>query len=274
VAEFRALRAGTPVAHTSPDHGTGTTRMHNITDLALSRLVAQDRALEVTANNLANANTPGYRAERTIFAAWIAREPQLGLPRGERNLDFAQDRATYRDVTAGTRVRTGNPLDLAIGDTQGWLTVMTPNGTRLTRAGQFELGADGSIVDEDGNALLDVNGRKLQTDPSDPELTIASDGTVSAASGPIGQIGVVKPDNPASLTPEGGHLMRTDGTATRPVAAPQIQQGTLEDSNVQPIGELTRMMNDTRAFQMTTQLIQAELDRENSAITKILAKGN
>jgi flagellar basal-body rod protein FlgF len=247
--------------------------MHNITDLALSRLVAQDRALEVTANNLANANTPGYRAERTIFAAWIAREPQRGLPAGERDLDYAQDRATYRDGSAGPRVHTGNPLDIAIGDPQAWLSVMTPGGTRLTRAGHFELAADGTLVDEDGDALLDVNGRKLQTDPADPALTISGDGTISASSGSIGQIGVVRPSNPASLTPEGGHRMRADGPTT-PVAAPQIQQGALEDSNVQPIGELTRMMNDVREFQMTTQLIQAELDRESSAITKILAKGN
>jgi flagellar basal-body rod protein FlgF len=245
--------------------------MENITSVALSRLVAQSRGLEVTATNLANANTPGFRAERTVFSDWMAREPTRGLPKGGRDLAYAQDVETYRDTTVGTRTHTANPLDIAIGNPGGWLTVLTPKGPRLTRAGHFELGTDGTIIDENGNALLDVAGNKLQTAPTDTELTIAADGSLSGADGQIGQIGVVQPTDSTKMQAEGGHLLAA-GSPTAAVAAPQIIQGALEDSNVQPIGELTRMMNDMREFQMTTQMIQAEIDRQNGAIDKIMAK--
>ena len=102
-------------------------------------------------------------------------------------------------------------------------------------------------------------------------MTIAGDGTVSSENGRIGKIGVVKPDDPMQLTAEGATLFRS-GTPTSPVPLPGITQGAKEGSNVQPVLELTRMMNDLREFQFTTQLIQAEDDRIQAAIDKILPR--
>jgi len=239
--------------------------MENVTTLALSRLVAQSRALEVTATNLANTNTPGFRASRTIFTDFLARQP------GGQALAYTQDRATYRDASAGERTHTGNKLDIALGNTTGWLTVQTAAGPRLTRAGHFELNGDGTVVDEAGNPLLDSNGGKLQTAPTDINLTITADGTLSGANGPIGRIGVVAPQNAAQMQAEGAHLFAAT-TPTAPVADPHVIQGSLEQSNVQPIQELARMMDDEREFQFTTQMIQAESDRQNGALEKIMAK--
>lgn len=247
--------------------------MENPSTIALSRLVAQQRALDVTATNLANAGTLGFRAERTLFSDWMVRQTAKGEPPGGQTVSYAQDRATYRDGQAGTLRHTANPLDLALAGQAGWFTMQTAAGPRLTRAGHFQLNASGAIVDEDGNALLDVNGRPLQTAPSDTQLNVAGDGTLSSENGQIGRVGVVQPDDENKMLPEGGRLF-ANASPTKPVAAPRIVQGAIEDSNVQPITELNRMTNDLREFQFTTQIIQAESDRQNGAIDKIMKKGS
>ena len=241
--------------------------MDNATSITLSRLVAQSRSMDVIAGNLANMSTPGYRAERVVFADWLAPQKGAGIPRGDSQLAFTQDRATYRDRAEGTLTQTGNPLDIALsGD--GYFTVATPNGTRLTRAGRFTLQADGTISDAAGNALLDVNNQKLSVAPSDTVLTISADGAISSQNGPIGKIAVVTPSDPNRMTAEGGRLLRAD-VPTTPVATPKLVQGAVEDSNVQPTAELVRMMSTEREFQFATQFAEAEGQREQSAIDKI-----
>ena len=247
--------------------------MENATTIVLSRLVAQTRALDVTASNLANAGTPGFRASRMLFSDWLAREPAGAEPPGGRLMEYTQDRSTWRDTTAGTIRHTANPLDLAIGAPAGWFTVQAPQGPRLTRAGHFELNSQGTVVDEQGEALLDTTGRPLQTTQADTVLTVAGDGTLSSENGQIGKIGVVQPADPAQMQAEGGRLLATS-SPTAQVAAPRLVQGAVEDSNVQPIVELNRMTNDLREFQFTTQFLQGESDRQTGAIDKIMKKGS
>lgn len=247
--------------------------MDNTTTIALSRLVAQSRAMDVTANNLANTSTPGYRTERMLFSDWLLREPGSGsaAPPGGRVLAYTQDRATYREQQAGTLTHTGNPLDLAIsGD--GYFTVRTPNGTRLTRAGHFERSANGTIVDENGNPLLGATGAPLQLAPADTDISIAGNGIVSSQNGLIGAVALVTPDDPNKMQAEGSRLFNSGSPTTR-VATPGIVQGAIEGSNVQPTLEITRMMTDVREFQFTTQFLQAEADRQQSAIEKITQRG-
>ena len=104
-------------------------------------------------------------------------------------------------------------------------------------------------------------------------MTIAGDGTVSSQNGQLGKIGVVAPSDPLRITAEGGTLFRAD-VPTAPVAAPGVVQGTVEDSNVQPVLEMTRMMDGLRQFQFVSELIQAENDRQQSAIDKLLPQGS
>jgi flagellar basal-body rod protein FlgF len=243
--------------------------MDNINSIALSRLSVAQQAMDVIAGNLANISTPAYRAERVVFADWLLREPGEAEPRGGRVLAFTQTRATYRDRGRGALTQTGNPLDLAItGD--GWFTVQTPNGTRLTRAGRFTLQQDGSITDGDGHALLDVNGQPMKLSTADTDLSVKADGTLRSQNGTIGQIAVVAPNDPNRMTAEGGRLFRAD-TPTTPVPQPKIMQGAVEDSNVQPIGEIVRMISTERDFQFVTQFVEAEGQRRQSAIDKIAA---
>lgn len=238
------------------------------TDIAASRSVAQQRVLDVIANNIANASTPGYRAERVQFSDWISRQPGTASPPGGRTIDYAQDRATWREQQPGTLTHTANPLDLALsGD--GYFTVATPRGPRLTRDGRFGLLPNGTLVDGAGQAVLDSNGQLIQLAPSDSRISVAGDGTVSSENGQIGKIGVVRPQDPLRMVAEGGTLLLAN-TPTVPVAAPDLVQGAVEQSNVQPVLEMTRMMDGLRQFQALAQFMQAEDDRQQAVIDKLL----
>lgn len=237
-------------------------------NIATSRLVAQQRVMDVIAGNLANANTPGYKAERVQFSDWLSRQSGGTTPRGGNPIAFTQDRATWREQQAGTVTHTGNPLDLALTGS-GYFTVSTANGPRLTRDGRFGLMPSGTIADAAGNPVLDTNGRPIQLAPTDTQITIAGDGTVSSANGQIGKIGVVQPVDPMLLSAEGGTLFRSD-SPTAPVASPAIEEGAVEESNVQPITEVTRMIDGQRTFEFMAQFVQAESDRQQNAIEKLL----
>lgn len=241
--------------------------MDNSTTIALSRLVAQARAVDVTATNIANASTPGYRAQRMLFSDWLL--PEAGGRKG--SIAYTQDRATYQVRDPGAYTHTGNPLDLAIGNPDAWFQVQTPGGAKLTRGGHFTLDARGTVIDSQGDALLDRNSRPMVVAATDAVLSVAGDGTLSSENGQIGNIGLVSPDNPALLRVEGGQLYAAGG-ATTPVAAPRLTQGAVEESNVQPIVEMNRMTNDLREFQFVSQFIQAESDRQQGAIDKIMQK--
>jgi flagellar basal-body rod protein FlgF len=239
-------------------------------NIALSRLAAQQRVMDVIANNIANANTPGFRAERVQFADWLTPENAAGAPGGERNVAYTQDRATWREQQAGTITHTGNTFDLAL-TSDGYFTVNTPNGPRLTRDGRFGLMPNGTISDGAGNAVLDTNGQPIVVSQTDTNVTIAGDGTVSSENGQLGKIGIVRPDDPMQLSAEGNTLFRS-ASPTVAVTAPGVVQGSVEDSNVQPILETTRMMDGLRQFQFITQFVQAESDRQQAVIDKLLSQ--
>lgn len=241
--------------------------MQNITSVALSRLIAQQRAMDVTAANLANADTAGYKTERVVFSDWISRQSAAGSGGANGTILYTQDRATYRDQRAGSLKNTDNPLDMALGG-DGFFTVQTAQGPRLTRAGHFSLSAGGTIVDGAGNNLLDSAGQPLRVAPTDTRITVAADGSLNSENGPLGRVGVVTPDDPNLLQAEGAQLLRAD-TPTPQQPVPHLIQGALEESNVQPIQEVTAMTNDLREFQFVTQLLQAESDRVQSVIEKL-----
>jgi flagellar basal-body rod protein FlgF len=251
--------------------------MNLASNVAVSRLVAAQRAMDITADNLANVDTPGYKSEHVLFTDWLSRQAgPLGgssAGAGEASVAYVQDRATWRDQTAGTLTHTGNPFDLALTK-DGYFTVTTPAGPRLTRNGRFGLMPDGTLSDLSGNAVLDTAGQPIKLAPTDTAVTIAGDGTVSSLeSGQIGKIGVVQPGDPMRVTAEGGTLFRADVPTTQ-VTSPGMLQGAVESSNVQPVLEVTRMMDGLRQFQFVSEMVQAENDRQQSAIDKLLPQGS
>lgn len=238
------------------------------TYVALSRMDAQSRAMDVVASDIANASTPGFKTTHVLFSDWLNVQRGVTAPPGGRVVAFTQDRATYRDTQPGTVTHTGNPFDLAIGG-QGFFTVSTPRGPRLTRAGRFSPAPDGTLADEAGNPVLDTQGQPIRLGQGAKEVMVTADGTISTAQGPIGKIGVVQPTDANRLQAEGGRLLLAN-TPTQPVATPAVVQGAVEDSNVQSIVEITRMMTMLREFQFTSQFVQGESDRQQKAIDTLL----
>jgi flagellar basal-body rod protein FlgF len=245
--------------------------MDNPGYIALSRLVAQNRATAVLANNMANTETPGFRANRPIFAQHLERQRDSRSFPGGAEMNFAWDRATWRDESAGPVQTTGNPLDIAISG-EGYFAVQTPRGERYTRAGRFALGSEGTVVDAEGNPLMDSSGNPFRVGPGDSRLTVRGDGTLASENGEIGRIRVVRFADAQRMVAEGERLLSDGGQAAEPMDRPALVQGALEGSNVRPVLELTRLTAEMREFQFVAQFAEKEGERLSGAVDRILRK--
>lgn len=239
----------------------------------LSRLTLQERATAVLANNIANADTPGFRAHRSVFAEQVRHAGGVEGPSALRDTAYVQDRATWRETGQGPVQQTGNPLDIAISG-EGFFAVETPRGERFTRAGRFTLGADGRILDMDGNPLLSVEMQPLALPPGDARIEILGDGTVRTENGPIGRLRVVRFEDPQRLRAEGSRHFDAAGEPPLPLQRPALIQGAVEGSNVQPIAEMTRLTAELREFQFATQFAEREGERMQSVIDRLLRPRN
>ena len=240
--------------------------------IVLSRLAAQHRATDVLAANIANAGTPGFKASQTLFASHMSRQSGAASPPGGAELAFTQDRATWRDLAPGSLQHTGNPLDMALsGD--GFFAVQTERGERYTRAGHFTLSPDSQVVDPAGNPVLGEGGQPLTLPPGDVRLEVKGDGSVSSESGPIGRLRVVRFEDPQRLMAEGARLMAApEGVEALPAPSPGVVQGAVEESNVSPVAELTRLTASLREFQFAAQFIEKEGERLGTAVDRILKR--
>jgi len=239
--------------------------------VALSRQSALVRQMDTVANNLANVATPGFKSEMEIFTTVPIRSQVRGAP---QKLAYVQDFATARDFTAGPMNATGNDLDIAIQG-NGFFVVQTPNGPRYTRFGHFQLNAAGQVVTKQGYPVL-ANGAPLQIDPDDGPVQISGDGSVSAdrtqggnAQAVYGKLDVVDFANKDALKPEEGVMFTTDAPPI-PVAQPAIVQRMLEQSNVQPVKELTTMITVQRSYEAMQKFIDGEDDRMKRAVNYII----
>jgi flagellar basal-body rod protein FlgF len=224
----------------------------------IARQVGLMSEMQSIANNIANSGTTGFRREGVVFSEYVQSSP------GSPSLSMAAARVRNIDLSQGTITETGGRFDLAIRG-EGFFAVDTEDGQRLTRAGHFIPNAQGDLVTPDGHRLLDAGGAAVFVPPDARSVTIAADGTVSADGDPIAQIGVVMPEDPLSLRHEPGVLFAFEG-ATIPAEDATLLQGKLENSNVNPILEISRMIEVQRAY----ELGQAFLDRESDRRSKMI----
>ncbi|MBI4576433.1 MAG: flagellar hook-basal body protein [Planctomycetes bacterium] len=219
---------------------------------------------EVLANNLANANTPGFKRDYTIFRerATEAQENQLSpfdvnqvLERIGGNLFL--DRTPY-EPTAGPLESTGLPLDVAL-DGPGWFAVGDGRGTYYTRNGEFTRNARGEMVNQDGLNVLDETGRPILL--GDQQVHIDEHGAIDSPAGPIARLGLYDAADPQDMRKRGDSLHVYEGQGQpRRVLAPVVRQGFLEKSNVEPVTEMVRMIDGMRAYEANMRLVR-EADR-------------
>ncbi|WP_340108168.1 flagellar hook-basal body complex protein [Pikeienuella sp. HZG-20] len=236
--------------------------MDNPGYVTLSRQSGLLKDMQIIANNIANASTTGFRREGAVFAEMVDR---LNVVGGGTAQTAARVRVT--DFQQGALAPTGGAFDFAIeGD--GFFMIETPDGPALTRAGSFVRNPDGELATKDGLRLLDEGGAPLFAPPDAREMTVATDGTLSADGQPIGRIGLVTVADTSSLTRSGAGLFTTEEPLL-PAEEASIFQGFVERSNVDPIREISRMIEVQRAYEMGQNFLNAEDERMRQAVRVI-----
>lgn len=236
--------------------------MHNATYVGLSMQMALETSFDVIANNIANVNTTAYQAQEVLFTEYLA-----DTATGE--ISYVYDVSVIRDTRAGPAISTNNPLDVAIiGD--GYLVIETEEGLRYTRNGSLRLDQDGQLVSAAGGAVLGEGDQPFFFAPGEVSISIARDGTISTENGAIGRLRVVTFENEQDMLKTGNNLLMTDEPPSEATDA-EIVQGMLENSNVQAVLALTRMIEVSRAYQRAQQIIEAG-DKLEMSVIKVLTE--
>jgi flagellar basal-body rod protein FlgF len=229
--------------------------------LALSRQLAVRDQMESIANNVANMSTPAYKGERTLFHEYLSGQ------KGPKEITFPQLKGLFRETQEGPVAVTGNSLDVALRG-KGFLVIETPEGNRFTRDGHLSLNNKNQIVTQQGHPVLGVNNRPMTVPQDAKSVTIAMDGSVSAGDVRVGQLKLVAFDNEQHLVRTGDGLYKTDA-AQNPATDLEVLQGSLEGSNIQPVLEITRMIEASRIYQAAQKIVNSEDERIRKAIERL-----
>ncbi len=227
--------------------------------IAAAGAVAQSVALDATANNISNATTAGFRADRVTFreAFTAARSPDVAL---------VGVGTTRVDSQAGALTATENPLDLAL-DGDGYFGVQTPGGPRYTRAGNFQLDDQRNLVTADGFAVRGEGGAPINVPPDATSIGVSLDGTVSADGAEIGKLELVR-FAPTQVKREGGTLFSATGG---PITGepPKVRSGMLEASNVNIVRGMVDLVKVSRTYESLMKMIQGYHDVESRAAREL-----
>jgi flagellar basal-body rod protein FlgF len=231
--------------------------MDNSIYIALSRQTAVFRDLDVTANNVANASTTGFTAEKMLFTEYMKDD-------GNRNkMSFTTDITNVRDLDEGRMQVTGNAFDMAISG-RGYFTVETPLGNRYTRAGNFQLDGTGTLVSTDGYPVLDNAGQRIVFDENAREIIVRQDGAIQVDGDELAQIGVVQFDNEQVMERLASNLYKSDVPPVESETA-KVLHGVLEQSNVNAVSEITHLVDLNRSVTSITRFIDLQYELQRRA---------
>jgi flagellar basal-body rod protein FlgF len=232
--------------------------------IGLSRQVALSKQMDTIANNLANMTTTGYRGQNVIFSEYLSK------PEGMKDsLSMVLDYGQYQNNAAGSMIQTGNQLDVAVQG-PGYFTIQGKDGQfYYTRAGNFAVNGQGQMVTVDGDLVAADGGGAINI-PAEAQgtITVSEDGTVTSAVGRHGRIRISEFDNYQELDPIGNNLYKTDQRTNLPVNT-TVQHGMLEGSNVNPVTEMTRMIEVSRNYESAQNLMKTEHDRQRTMIQEL-----
>lgn len=233
--------------------------------VGLSRQMTLQRQLDLAANNLANIDTAGFKLEQLMLQSDPLR-PQAGGSRLDP-IRYVIDDGVARSFAPGALDATQRQLDFAVeGD--GFFQVRTAQGVRYTRDGRFTLDAQNRLVTRQGDAVLDDGGAEITLDPRKGDPSVATNGRISQAGAPGARIGVVRFAERGRLSKTGEELFTT-GEAPTPAADAQMRQGFLEKSNVQPVLEITHLIEITRSYERISNMMNACCELSRSAVQRL-----
>jgi len=237
--------------------------MQNSLLVGLAAQMTLRRNMEIVSNNIANVSTTGFKREAPAFEELMVQvdSPDSSL----REVSFVRDWGVVRDMTTGALQQTDAPLDVSVqGD--GMMVVRTPDGDRYTRDGHFTLDQNGKVVNSDGYSVMSEGG-ELTIPTGETAIKIAEDGTVSTSQGQIGRLRVVALPS-ASMRKEGFNLYSSSEQPS-PAKDARIIQGSIERSNVEPVVEMTKMIEIMRAYQHSTETLNATDELLRRAVQRL-----
>jgi flagellar basal-body rod protein FlgF len=248
--------------------------MENTLLVGLSRQTLLERQLDVVANNIANVNTTGYKADSSLFEEFLTSGAhEDNFVGADRRVSYVQDRATFRDFSQGAPDQTKNPLDVAI-DGSGFLVVQTAAGERYTRDGGLQLNGQGQLVTVAGDPVLGASG-PIVFQPTDHDINVTPDGTITVVEGNSktdsvrGKLRLVSFADAQKLLKQGSNLYSAGEGAAQPDAKSTVRQGFIEKSNVNAVAEMSRMIEVTRAYTQISTLLQQQSDLHKTAIQQL-----
>ncbi len=236
--------------------------MENALLVGLSRQMTMAREMATIANNIANMNTTAYKSEAMLFEQFMTTDASEDSP--DNVIRFVQDVGQHRNTRDGALQTTANPFDVAITG-EGFFRVETQEGVLYTRNGNFTLDNEGRLVTSAGDPVLTDAGGPITFARDESNITIARDGTISTDRGQRGKLAIVTFENQQDMKNVGNSLL---STAQQEVPATDIRlvQGALEGSNVNPILEMTNMIEVTRSYASAQKLIDQADQMRRKAI--------
>ena len=238
---------------------------------AASGAVGQIAALDSAAQNIANATTPGFRAEEAVFRQTLVKAVNNNT--GTKSMRYAVSRTTVPDFRAGQMIQTGRPLDVAISDDKSFFMVGTPQGERYTRAGSFRMAVNGTLTTPDGYPILSSNHRVVKTDPHAGSVALDREGNL-LTDGVQGQkLGLVTFASLGGLERDGQVLFKARPDAGAPQASDTLlETASVELSNANAVTGMTSLVNTSRNFEMISKVIEAFGDIDKRAATGIMGR--
>ena len=241
--------------------------------VSLSRQMVLQRELDIVANNIANADTNGFKVESiTSIDDPVTPTKPLG---SRQPIQYTLDSGVARDFSQGSLQTTNGQLDVAI-DGKAFFQVSTASGNRYTRDGRFAINAQGQLTTQQGDPVLDPSGAPITLNPANGAVTIGRDGTITQKapgqpqSQVVGKIGVVKFDSLSALSKGGdGLYINTTNQQPQPATDAVLHQGMLESSNVQPLTQITDLIRIQRAYEAVSQMISNTSDLSKTAIQRL-----
>ena len=247
--------------------------MQNGLLVGLSRQVALSRELDVVANNIANINTTGYKADGSLFEEYLSSAARSGQ-QNQGRVSFVRDRGTWHDLSAGPIEKTGNPLNVAI-DGNAFLVVQTARGERYTRNGALQINGEGQLVTSEGDAVLGDAG-PIAFQPTDNQISISLDGNISVREGTSktdsarGSLRLVAFESAKQLQKDGSSTFTVAGDAQpKPTKTSRVIQGAVEKSNVRGVVEMSRMIEITRSYTQIATMLQQQTEQSQQTINKL-----
>lgn len=229
--------------------------------LAIARQSVLRREMESVAHNLANANTTGFKSQAPLFREFLSKTTPT------ETISSVVDQGLMTNNSDGPLKVTDNSFDFGIRG-GGYFAVMTPSGERYTRNGNFKLDSNSRLVTQSDNGVLGADNRPIVIPPNSAEIKVSNDGTILAGTQVVGQMKIVGFANDAALKRGPNSLMIANEVPQKAPKA-QVVQGVIEESNVVPMFEVTRMTEIVRNFQQVSNLVEQEHDRQRDAVRRI-----